>query len=151
MRIAVTGAGGLLGWHAGAQLHARACAARFRGESPPIEMALLDRVAFNDPTRLGAALDGADAVLHFAGVNRASPDYLEAMNPAIAETLAAACRAAGITPMWSMLTRSMPTPTTLMADPRPGPARSWPGSVGRIPTWCYRMSLARARGRATTT
>ncbi len=98
LKIAVTGAAGLLGWHAAARLHARVCAARFRGAPAPVEPVALDRAAFSDDARLGAALAGADAVLHFAGVNRASPGDLEAQNPAIAERLVAACRAAGTRP-----------------------------------------------------
>lgn len=98
MKIAVTGAAGLLGWHALARLHARICAARFRGETPPVEMVAIDRAIFGDAETLATALSGVDAVLHFAGVNRASPDDLEAMNPAIAEALVAGCRTAGIAP-----------------------------------------------------
>ena len=97
-KFVITGGAGLLGWHAAARLHALACGAKFRGEAPPVDMVVLDRDGFNDPAALGAALDGADAVLHFAGVNRANPEDLEAMNPAIAETLVAGCRAAGVTP-----------------------------------------------------
>jgi len=97
-KIVVTGAAGLLGWHAAARLHALTCAARYRGETAPVETVLLDRAGFNDPDRLGAALDGAHGVLHFAGVNRANPEDLEAQNPAIAETLVAGCRAAGVAP-----------------------------------------------------
>jgi len=98
VRIVVTGAAGLLGWHAAARLHARICAARYHGETPPVELVTLDRAAFSDPGRLAAAITGAGAVLHFAGINRVSPDDLEAANPAIAEALVAGCRAAGTTP-----------------------------------------------------
>lgn len=98
MKIAVTGAAGLLGWHACTRLHARICAAGFRGETPPVALVPVDRALLNDPGRLAAALDGVDAVLHFAGVNRANPEDLEALNPAIAEALADGCRAAGIAP-----------------------------------------------------
>ncbi|MEM0991292.1 MAG: NAD-dependent epimerase/dehydratase family protein [Pseudomonadota bacterium] len=97
-KIVITGAAGLLGWHAATRLHALICAARYRGETPPVAMTALDRAAFNDPGTLADALQGAHGVLHFAGVNRANPDDLEAMNPAIAETLTAGCRAAGVTP-----------------------------------------------------
>lgn len=97
-RIVVTGAEGLLGWHAAVRLHARNCAARFRGDTSPVDLVLVDRATFNDPDRLAGALSGADAVLHFAGVNRASPDDLETMNPAIAESLVAGCHAAGSKP-----------------------------------------------------
>lgn len=98
MKIVVTGAHGLLGWHASARLHAANCAARFRGEPEPLTLALLGRAEFSNPKRLAEALAGADAVLHFAGVNRGSEQEVEAGNPAIAETLIAGCRAANVAP-----------------------------------------------------
>lgn len=98
MRIVITGAVGLLGWHAHARLHAANCAARFRGAPVPYDIVALDRAAFNDDATLQAALSGAEAVLHFAGVNRAPDAEIEATNPAIAERLAGGCRAAGAMP-----------------------------------------------------
>lgn len=98
MKIVVTGAAGLLGWHAAVRLHARNCAARFRSEPQPFDLVLLDRAAFADFERLGAAVGGADAVLHFAGVNRGLEDEVEYANPAIAEALVTACRAQGAAP-----------------------------------------------------
>lgn len=99
MRIVITGAAGLIGWHASARLHAVNCAARFRGEAEPYEAVRLGHADFADESRLAAALTGADAVLHFAGVNRAANDEIvEAANPAIAERLVTGCRDAGVTP-----------------------------------------------------
>lgn len=98
MKIAVTGAGGLLGWHAAARLHAANCAARFRGETSPYDLALLDHAAFDDPAQLDAALDGAAAVLHFAGVNRGVEAEVEAANPAIARRLVESCKRTGSSP-----------------------------------------------------
>jgi UDP-2-acetamido-2,6-beta-L-arabino-hexul-4-ose reductase len=92
LKIVVTGAGGLLGWHAAARLHARNCAARFRGMPAPFDVATLDRSGFNDPDALRAALADAAAVLHFAGINRAPDDEIEHGNPAIASLLVQACR-----------------------------------------------------------
>lgn len=92
MKIAVTGARGLLGWHAAARLHAANCAARFRGEEPPYELVLLDHAAFEDEAQLDAAVRDTAAVLHFAGVNRGAEAEVEAANPAIAQKLADACR-----------------------------------------------------------
>lgn len=91
MKIAVTGAKGLLGWHAAARLHAVNCAARFRGETPPHELVLLDHAGFEDDATLEAAIAGADAVLHFAGINRGPEEIVETANPAIARRLAEAC------------------------------------------------------------
>lgn len=98
MRIVVTGAAGLLGWHAAVRLHARNCAARFQGAPAPFDLVRLDHAAFADPAQLRGAVTGAGAVLHFAGVNRGLKDAVECANPAIAEALVAACREAGTVP-----------------------------------------------------
>lgn len=98
MKVVVTGATGLLGWHTSVRLHARNRAARFRGESEPFELVVLNRPAFLDPDQLQTALAGADAVLHFAGVNRAPEGELERANPDIAEALVQGCRNAGVAP-----------------------------------------------------
>ncbi|MGE0765720.1 MAG: NAD-dependent epimerase/dehydratase family protein [Hyphomicrobiaceae bacterium] len=95
IRIVITGAGGLLGWHCAARLHARNCAATFRGEQRTFEIVTIDRESFNDSARLFRALAGAEAVLHFAGVNRGTDEQVERGNCAIAERLAAACRDVG--------------------------------------------------------
>ncbi|MGI8610422.1 MAG: NAD-dependent epimerase/dehydratase family protein [Candidatus Dormibacteria bacterium] len=63
MKIAITGADGFLGWHTRAGLRAR-------GDS---EVVAIDRALAARPSDLAAALDGADAVIHCAGVNRAEP------------------------------------------------------------------------------
>jgi len=98
VKIVVTGAGGLIGWHAAARLHARNCAARFRGETQPFELVRLDHAGFADPRQLREAMTGADAVLHFAGVNRASEEEVEHANPAIAQALDHACREVSAAP-----------------------------------------------------
>ena len=90
MRIVVTGIGGLIGWHAHVRLYAANCAARFRNDPLPYDIVALDHAAFDDDTQLAAALDNADAVLHFAGVNRGDAATVEAANPAIAKRLTAA-------------------------------------------------------------
>lgn len=93
MKFVITGAGGLIGWHASVRLHAANCAARFKGETVPHELVRLDHAAFADDATLRSALTGADAVLHFAGVNRASDAEVETGNPDIARRLVAACKA----------------------------------------------------------
>lgn len=98
MKIVVTGARGLLGWHSAARLHAANCAARYRGEVPPYRLELLDRARFGDPSRLAEAVAGADAILHFAGVNRGRDAEVAEGNPGIARALVAACRAADVQP-----------------------------------------------------
>lgn len=98
MKIAVTGAGGLLGWHASARLHALSCNARFRGEQPQHDLVQIDRAIFENSDTLVASLEGVDAILHFAGVNRGEESHVERANPDIARKLVAACREAGIVP-----------------------------------------------------
>ena len=97
-RIVVTGADGLLGWHARAHLHAANCAARFRSLREPFDIIPLGKNSFNDDDELEAALTDADAVLHFAGVNRASDQEIEEGNPGIAKRLVSFCRKIGNTP-----------------------------------------------------
>lgn len=91
MKIVITGAGGLIGWHAAVRVHAANCAARFSGTDAPFDLVLLDHAGFDDDVTLHDAIAGADAVLHFAGVNRGPDDEVEAANPAIARRLAEAC------------------------------------------------------------
>lgn len=80
-RIAITGGRGFLGWHTACRLLAT------RG----IEPILVDRAAFSEPDELGMRLQGADAVIHIAGVNRAdTDDGVESGNAEIAESLATA-------------------------------------------------------------
>ncbi|MDF1854278.1 NAD-dependent epimerase/dehydratase family protein [Pseudooceanicola sp.] len=94
MKIVITGAGGMIGWHTAVRVHAANCAARFKGGEAPYDLVTLDHAAFDDDAALLAAITGADAVLHFAGVNRAPDDVVEAANPAIARRLSEACRIA---------------------------------------------------------
>lgn len=98
MKTVITGAGGLIGWHAAVRVHAANCAARFMGAEAPHELVLLDHAAFEDDARLSAALAGAGGVLHFAGVNRAPDAVVEAANPSIARRLAEACARTGSRP-----------------------------------------------------
>jgi UDP-2-acetamido-2,6-beta-L-arabino-hexul-4-ose reductase len=78
VRIAVTGAAGFLGQHVRVALRAGG-----EHEAVPI-----DRAIFEDPERLDAALWGADAVVHLAGVNRGQPEVVEQANGALADRLA---------------------------------------------------------------
>lgn len=98
MKIVVTGAKGLLGWHTAARLHAVNCTARFRGEPEPYQLVTVDRPGFEDATQLAAAVKGADAILHFAGVNRGSDSDVAEANPAISRALVSSCQATGSLP-----------------------------------------------------
>ena len=98
-RVVITGAHGLIGWHAHARLHAANCAAAFDGSPSPFEIRPLGHKEFEDDANLHAALDGAEGVLHFAGVNRAETDAIvEAANPAIATRLVDACTQLSVQP-----------------------------------------------------
>ena len=77
MKIAVTGADGFLGWHT-------RCALKARGT---FEVVALSRDVVADDRRLPDALQGTDAVLHLAGVNRADPDALREDNLLLAQRL----------------------------------------------------------------
>jgi UDP-2-acetamido-2,6-beta-L-arabino-hexul-4-ose reductase len=85
---AITGANGLLGWHASA-------AARFKHG-----MALRRdaRTQWLEPDAITRLVDGADTVLHFAALNRAPDAQVTAENAAITATLIAALRAAKTKP-----------------------------------------------------
>lgn len=90
MKVVVTGADGLLAWHAAVRLHARNAHARYRGVAEPFDVVRLNRAEFQDPKQLQDAVYGADAVLHFAGVNRGA--NVEEGNPQIAKQLIKACQ-----------------------------------------------------------
>lgn len=64
MKIALSGASGFVGWHTRA-------AARTR---PDLEIIPIDRAALQNPELLAQVLSAADAVIHLAGVNRATTD-----------------------------------------------------------------------------
>lgn len=98
MKVVITGARGLIGWHAAVRLHAANCAARFKGEPQPYDLTCLDHAGFDDANGLREALTGAQLVLHFAGVNRGEDAEIERTNPRIAKALVTAIRQAGSTP-----------------------------------------------------
>lgn len=79
-RVAVTGAGGFLGWH----LRVLAAA---RGD---IDVVPISRAAMENPESLATLIDGCDRVVHLAGVNRGSDEQVREGNAHIAEVLAAA-------------------------------------------------------------
>lgn len=98
MKFVVTGADGLLGWHAAARLHAANCAARFKGQPEPYQLVMLGRSEMSDHAQLVEAMRDCDGLLHFAGVNRCPDDEMEDANPAIARTIVAGIVAAGSRP-----------------------------------------------------
>lgn len=86
-RFAVTGAGGFLGWHLrGALLEAG------------VEVAPIALGAGVDATAATTAVDGADRVIHIAGVNRGTDEEVGDGNLAFAEQVASALRTAANPP-----------------------------------------------------
>lgn len=81
IRVGVTGAGGFLGWHL-------RCRMRLAGWPEPV---LADRETFADPSTLADFVQQCDAVVHLAGVNRASsPEEVVDGNRFLADALAKA-------------------------------------------------------------
>ena len=83
MKIGITGADGLLGFHARCCLHALKGIHQIR---------LANRTTFASPNDLDHFVKGLDGILHFAGINRGHENDLEAKNIAITNTLIAALR-----------------------------------------------------------
>jgi UDP-2-acetamido-2,6-beta-L-arabino-hexul-4-ose reductase len=89
MKIGITGSGGLLGFHMRALLHT----------SSRYEALLADRAVFSSDVALDAVVRDAEAIIHFAGVNRGAEAEVETGNAAVAERLVAAMERCGATPV----------------------------------------------------
>lgn len=85
--IALTGAGGFLGWHARVAARARGIETR--------AVALGDGYRHADAS---SAVSGADTVIHLAGVNRGSDEAIESGNATLADQLIRALDAAAEPP-----------------------------------------------------
>lgn len=79
MRVALTGASGFLGWHLRCRL----------AMATDHEVVALDRQGFGSLSR---AIEGADAVIHVAGINRGTADEVTSGNVCLAEAVATAAR-----------------------------------------------------------
>ena len=88
MTVALTGAGGFLGWHVRVLLHAR-------GLPEAVVVPVGDR---HDALAAARAVNGVDRVVHVAGVNRGSDDEVRDANVLFAEQLAQAVRTAEVPP-----------------------------------------------------
>ncbi|GAA1773427.1 NAD-dependent epimerase/dehydratase family protein [Luedemannella helvata] len=82
MRLAVTGAGGFLGWHV-------RVLARALGWPEPVAV---PRAELADPAAVAARVDGTDRLLHLAGVNRSGDGRITHDNVALARAVARGLR-----------------------------------------------------------
>lgn len=82
MKIGITGADGLIGWH---------CRAYLKALNAGHDVRLANRATFASADRLAAFVDGLDAIAHFAGMNRGDEREVEAVNVTLARDLTAAC------------------------------------------------------------
>lgn len=89
MKIGITGADGLLGWHQRAYL-------KTVGQGHEVRPA--GRPTFAEAGWLDAFVAGLDAILHFAGMNRGDEAQIEATNAGLARDLVAACERTGSRP-----------------------------------------------------
>lgn len=89
MKVGVTGAQGLLGYHVRAGMQATGYASEVR---------LATRDTFADTLALDRFTSGLDAVIHCAGVNRGEEGQVRDANPAIARSLVASLERTGATP-----------------------------------------------------
>lgn len=87
-QLVLTGGTGFLGWHVRAL-------ARAAGLPQPV---LVDAGQLRDRRRLATLLDGADRVLHLAGINRGDPDRIATGNAELAQALAAGLADCGTPP-----------------------------------------------------
>ena len=92
-RVLITGASGLLGFHARAALFAENCAANFKGTKPKYKLIDSPRLSEETLARWTESLETADLVLHLAGINRAEPEVVENGNREIADLLVRALTA----------------------------------------------------------
>jgi UDP-2-acetamido-2,6-beta-L-arabino-hexul-4-ose reductase len=88
MKIGITGADGLIGWHQRAYL-------KIIGG---YEVRLASRETFRQPELLTGFVDGLDAIIHLAGMNRGEDAEIEATNTALARDLVSACEQTGTRP-----------------------------------------------------
>jgi UDP-2-acetamido-2,6-beta-L-arabino-hexul-4-ose reductase len=88
LRIAVTGVDGMLGWH----LRCRLAGMRDVATIP------VGRGAFHDASTLAEAVQDADFIVHFAGMNRGSDVEIEATNVGLAELLVRAIERRDVAP-----------------------------------------------------
>jgi UDP-2-acetamido-2,6-beta-L-arabino-hexul-4-ose reductase len=85
VKIGITGADGLIGWHVRAWL---------RVHRPDVEVRLATRPTFADTDQLLRFITGLDAIIHCAGMNRGEDADVETTNIDLAHRLTHACEMA---------------------------------------------------------
>lgn len=88
MKIGITGAEGLIGWHQRAYLET------VGGH----EVRLANRATFAQPVQLAKFAAELDAIIHLAGMNRGDEAEVENVNMALARDLVTACEQADVQP-----------------------------------------------------
>ena len=88
MKIGITGAHGLIGWHL--------CCAYLQEED--VDVIPAGRAEFESPESLQAFVAQCDAIVHLAGMNRGDEEEVYATNVRLAQNLVAACKAAQVNP-----------------------------------------------------
>lgn len=83
MRIGITGANGLIGWHLRS----------FFAIQPEVTVSPAERSIFADIGLLREFVSGCDSIIHLAGINRGTDEELININIGLAEKLIEACRA----------------------------------------------------------
>ena len=84
MKVGITGANGLIGWHLRTWLFTH---------RPDIEVRLATRETFNDQGKLQHFVSDLDFIVHCAGANRGEDPIVEATNIELANQLSNACEA----------------------------------------------------------
>jgi UDP-2-acetamido-2,6-beta-L-arabino-hexul-4-ose reductase len=117
-KIVVTGSDGLLGWHMRV----------FLSTCENVDVVPCNRETFNDDESLANCLEGADAVIHLAGMNRGDELEVAAANVAIAQRLVQSCRTNSVSPhiVYS-------SSTHIDGDSRYGQSKKQAGEI--IETW----------------
>jgi len=88
LRVGVTGAAGMLGWHLRCYLK----------QFETVSVVSATRETFADPMVLERFVASVDVIAHFAGQNRGDEAEVETTNPVLAKALVDACDKVGVTP-----------------------------------------------------
>ncbi len=125
MNIGITGADGLIGWHLRAFLYLKG----------GFNVRLATRPTFAQPDQLAAFVEGLDAVVHLAGMNRGNETEVEATNVGLAEALIAAFERTGGAPKVAFS-------NSIQADLDTGYGRGKRSAASHLRAWADRSGAA---------